>query len=360
MRQTGSNAKKGRTPGRRRGRPRVRPELPTLPPALLEVSQQLRVYLRVECGLSANTIAAYTRDVEDLLHFLVERGRRSFHEVTPRDLSDHLAALKTGRKLSASSVTRHLATIRVLFKFLVISERISENPSAHIDRPTRWKRLPRVLSPNQAKRLVESTLPRRGAGLGSSAGAAAAPSKPGIAARNALDLSLRDRALLELLYSCGIRASEAATLGMDDVKPALGAVLVTGKGNRQRLVPIGKPALAAVEAYLRVLRPRLVTGRDKGRLLLSRSGRPLERVAIWQLVKKHARAAELPTTHPHVLRHSYATHLLSGGADLRVVQELLGHADIATTQIYTHVDRSHLRDVHSTFHPRERRARGLR
>jgi len=167
-------------------------------------------------------------------------------------------------------------------------------------------------------------------------------------------LYLRDRALLELLYSCGLRASEVADLQVNDYKRALGVVLVTGKGDKQRLVPIGVPAQRAVETYLDECRPRVA--RDPGlaqdRLLLSRTGRPLERVAVWQLVKKAARAAGLQKVHPHVLRHSFATHLLAGGADLRVVQELLGHADIATTQIYTHVDRTHLKDVHRQYHPR--------
>ncbi|MGD9688700.1 MAG: tyrosine recombinase [Phycisphaerales bacterium] len=336
---------------RRRGRPRVRPTLGTLPPALADAARAFNVYLRVEAGLSRNTIAAYSRDLEDLLADLVAHGRTAPEQISLRDLTEHLARLKSTRGMSGSTVTRHIATIRVFFKFLVISERVKENPSAHLEQPTRWKRLPKVLSPRQAAQLVDS---------GGASRLARRDHKPG-----QIDLTLRDRCLLELLYSCGIRASEAAALGMDDVKPAQGVVLVTGKGNRQRLVPIGKPALRAVSEYLRDLRPRLASGavgsaragasgRDRGRLLLSRSGRPLERVSIWKLVRAHALQAGLPPTHPHVLRHSFATHLLAGGADLRVVQELLGHADIATTQIYTHVDRSRLKEVHRQYHPRER------
>jgi integrase/recombinase XerD len=173
-------------------------------------------------------------------------------------------------------------------------------------------------------------------------------------------LHLRDRAMLELLYACGLRASEVAGLRIADFHPTLGVVMVTGKGGKQRLVPVGKPAQEAVRRYLDECRPRLLAGagkaprpdRSAGRLLLSRSGRPLERVAVWQLVRKNAKLAGLGHVHPHLLRHSFATHLVSGGADLRVVQELLGHADIATTQIYTHVDSSRFRAIQKKFHPR--------
>ena len=174
--------------------------------------------------------------------------------------------------------------------------------------------------------------------------------------------------MLELMYACGLRASEVADLRIGDLHPTLGVVTVTGKGSKQRLVPVGGPAREAVQRYLKDCRPRLVGGgggigkkarpdASENRLLLSRSGKPLERVAVWQLVRKNAARAELGVVgggrvHPHMLRHSFATHLLSGGADLRVVQELLGHSDIATTQIYTHVDASRFREVQRKFHPR--------
>jgi integrase/recombinase XerD len=165
---------------------------------------------------------------------------------------------------------------------------------------------------------------------------------------------LRDLALLELLYASGLRASEIAGVGLADLHQGLGVVRVTGKGSKDRLVPVGGPARRAVADYLDRCRPLLARpgGADRGRLFLSIRGRPLERVAVWQIVRRAARRAGLPPTHPHVLRHSFATHLLSGGADLRVVQELLGHADIATTQIYTHVDSTRLKSIHSRFHPR--------
>jgi integrase/recombinase XerD len=183
------------------------------------------------------------------------------------------------------------------------------------------------------------------------------PGRPG-SKKEPAPLWMRDRALLELLYACGLRASEVADLSVGNTHETLGVVLVTGKGDKQRLVPIGRPAQSAVAAYLAGCRARLARpdNRDKGRLLLSTSGRPLDRIAVWQIVKRNAAKAGLlgkgHRIHPHVLRHSFATHLLAGGADLRIVQELLGHADIATTQVYTHVDATRLKEVQRKFHPR--------
>jgi integrase/recombinase XerD len=296
-------------------------------------------FLRVECGLSENTLLAYGRDVTDLLADLVGHGVRTLESVSARALSSHMVALKTERSLSGSSVIRHLATMKVFFRWALAQGLIEEDPTDVLDRPTRWKKLPDVLSPKDMKALLAAPAAQEGARKGADAGP---------------PLWLRDRALVELLYACGLRATEVCTLSLHEVHPSLGAVRVTGKGNKQRLVPMGKPARAALDEYLEKCRPALVKpgGRDKGRVLLSRSGRPLERVAVWQIVGRYARAAGLRNVHPHVLRHSFATHLLVGGADLRVVQELLGHADIATTQIYTHVDRSRLKSVHEKHHPR--------
>ncbi len=361
-----------------------------LPAALDRELAAFRSFLRVECGLSANTLAAYTRDLLNLFTFLVERGRADLAAVGVRDLIDHLASLKNegvGRGgLSSTSVIRHLATIRVFFRWLSATGKIGENPAEHLDRPTRWKKLPGVLSPKQIRSLIEAPRPeprpvKKAAGSEHSGGG----ERSGKADRIAGVIYLRDRALLELLYASGLRASEAATLRVQDVHRTLGVVMVTGKGGKQRLVPIGTPALNAIDEYLEQCRPILAKavapgeagpgakstrttatakragGRKTpgntaaavdGPLLLSRTGRALERVAIWQIVRKHAAAAGLPDVHPHKLRHSFATHLLAGGADLRTVQEMLGHADIGTTQIYTHVDRSHLRDVVRKHHPR--------
>jgi integrase/recombinase XerD len=313
-------------------------------PALQRARDRFRVFARVECGLLPNSLDAYDRDLRDLLTDLTARGRTEPAQVTPRDLHEHLARLRSERNMAGTSVIRHLATVKVFFRWLQTTGVIPDNPADHLDRPTRWKKLPNVLSPRQMKALVEAPRPDPEAG----------PADP--------PLHLRDRALLELMYACGLRASEAAGLSLKDLHPTLGVVTVTGKGAKQRLVPIGGPAQAAVREYLADCRPRLVGGRtasgktrpdrSSGRLLVSRTGKPLERVAVWQLVRKNARLANLGRVHPHMLRHSFATHLLVGGADLRVVQELLGHADIATTQIYTHVDTGRLRDVQRRFHPR--------
>ncbi|MFN8816741.1 MAG: tyrosine-type recombinase/integrase [bacterium] len=322
-------------------------------------------YLRVEVGASPHTVAGYFRDLADLCRDLFASpdkparrpGLVTFADLQPRDLTEHLVRLKqgevTGKPLAASSVTRHLATIRVFGRFLVERRLTTTNPADAIDRPTRWKKLPNVLSPGQIRAILR----------------AAATPKPADdsprAQALAQALALRDTLLIDLLYSCGLRASELAGLRPDDFKPASGVLLVTGKGDKQRLAPIGLPAQNALRRYLSAGRPVLLhdaKGRprpDPGPLLLSTTGKALERVALWQLVRKAAKAARgggtvLPLKiSPHVFRHSYATHLLAGGADLRVVQELLGHADITTTQIYTHVDRTALKEVHRAFHPRK-------
>jgi integrase/recombinase XerD len=288
-------------------------------------------YLRVEAGLAPATLEAYGRDIRDLVDDLRRGGAAAPESVTSRDLVTHVRALHRERELQPSSIARHLATIRVFFRFLLANGVVEEDPSRLLEPPTRWKRLPGVLSPRQMKKLLAA--PSRADGR----------------------LWRRDRALLELMYAAGLRASEAATLTVRDHNPTLGIVLVTGKGGKQRVVPIGAPAQEAIRAYREELRGTLARfddGRDDGRLFLSNTGRPLERVAVWQIVRRAAARAGLRDVHPHMLRHSFATHLLAGGADLRVVQELLGHSDIATTQIYTHVDRSRLREVVREHHPR--------
>lgn len=293
--------------------------------------REFLTYLKVEAGLAEATLEAYRRDLDDLIAFLRERSVANIGAVQPRDLSDHLRDLHRARKMQPSSIVRHLATLRVFFRYLEANGRIEANPSRLLERPTQWRRLPGVMSPKQMKMLLGAPSPEAGR------------------------LWQRDKAMLELMYAAGLRASEVGALRVNEYNTTLGVVLVTGKGQKQRMVPIGTPARDAVERYLDELYPSLVRfgdQRDKGRLLLSNTGRPLERVAVWQIVRKCALHAGLEHVHPHKIRHSFATHLLAGGADLRVVQDLLGHADIATTQIYTHVDRSRLRDVVHRHHPR--------
>ncbi len=293
--------------------------------------REFLTYLRVEAGLAPATLEAYGRDLDDLLEDLRRSGVRSPRHVSPEHLADHLRRLHRCRGLQSSSIARHLATLRVFFRFLAANEVTEDNPARLLETPARWRRLPGVLSPKKMKMLLAAPSPEHGR------------------------LWLRDKAMLELMYAAGLRASEVGALRLDEYNATIGVLIVTGKGRRQRLVPVGKPAREWTDRYLAELRPRLSRfedRRDERRLLLSNTGRPLERVAVWQIVRRNALLAGLGDVHPHMLRHSFATHLLVGGADLRVVQELLGHADIATTQIYTHVDRSHLREVIRKHHPR--------
>lgn len=292
--------------------------------------------------MSPATIQSYGRDLRDFLTDVAAAGVIEVAAIRDEHLHQHVMSLRSARKMEASSVARHLATLRVFFRWLNALGKIATNPALSVDPPTRWKRLPDTMSPGQVRALIEAPRP---------------PQLDGKKDTGEPPLWLRDRAMLELLYSSGLRATEICTITLRSVDPSVGGVLVTGKGNKQRIVPVGVPARRAIDEYLKECRPALIRpdGRDQGRVFLSKNGVPLERVALWQIVRKHAKASGLRDIHPHMLRHSFATHMLVGGADLRVLQELLGHADIATTQIYTHVDRSHLRSVHKKFHPRERR-----
>ncbi len=293
-------------------------------------------HLRVECGLAANTLDAYQRDLRALHAFLAERGAPSLERLTPGDLVDHLRDLRTREGHASSTIARHLAAIRMFFRWAVGTGLLETDPTEFLERPTQWQRLPDVLSPRRIAALLEAPRPRPDA------------------APDAVPLWLRDRAILETMYACGLRASETAGLGTADVDITLRVVRAMGKGRKERLVPFGRGAELALHRYLDGCRHRLVRpdARDRARLFLSRTGRPLERVAIWQIVTRSATAAGLADVHPHVLRHTFATHLLSGGADLRVVQDLLGHANVATTQIYTRVDQPRLKAIHQRFHPR--------
>ncbi len=304
-------------------------------PATPELDTAIRGFLgfaRVEAGLAPATLEAYARDLEQMRGYLASVGVLCPADVTVDHLAGHMRWLSKERGQDPASIVRHLATMRVMFRWLHANFRIPKDPARLLERPTRWKRLPGTMTPGQLKKLVETPCPDHG------------------------PLWLRDRAMLELMYAAGLRASEVGAIKLNEYSKTAAVVTVTGKGNKQRLVPIGQPAVAAVERYLAELRPHLARhgdGRDQFRVLLSNTGRPIERVAVWQLVKKYAGLAGLRDVHPHLLRHSFATHLVAGGADLRVVQELLGHSDIGTTQIYTHVDRSHLRRTVEKYHPRE-------
>ncbi|MEK7710244.1 MAG: site-specific tyrosine recombinase XerD, partial [candidate division NC10 bacterium] len=265
--------------------------------------------LQTERGASPNTLSAYRRDLSGFLAFLRRRGTR-----IERAGADHVARyLLTLRQagLGPRSVARHLSAVRGLYRFLVREGRLGRDPTEHLEGPRPPRRLPRTLSPKEAAALVESPALNDRAGL-------------------------RDRALLELLYATGMRASECLALRIEDLNLAAGYVIPTGKGDRQRLVPVGAQALHWVRAYLKTARPALVKRADPGTLFVNRAGRRLSRQGLWGIIKKAARRAGVRTAvSPHTLRHSFASHLLERGADLRSIQAMLGHADISTTQIYT-------------------------
>ncbi|RMH11752.1 MAG: site-specific tyrosine recombinase XerD, partial [Gemmatimonadetes bacterium] len=274
------------------------------------------------------TLEAYRRDVARLVGDLDERGFGGPEAVDAGALRAHVYALVEAG-LRPTSVRRALSAARTYFGWLVVEGVLADDPSQHLDSPRATRALPDVLSPEEVTRLLE-----------------------------ALDdthrFYWRDRALLEFLYASGVRVSEAVGLRVADLALDDGLATVLGKGAKERIVPVGRPARVALERYLRDVRPALDRGRSGGKVFLNHRGGPLSRQSVFTLVKRAARRAGLDERRvsPHTLRHSFATHLLEGGADLGVVQELLGHADISTTQIYTHVDRSYLREVHRSFHPR--------
>jgi len=282
--------------------------------------------LQTERGASPHTLAAYRRDLVGFTAFLSRRGR-AIGAVRLGDLSEYLAELRR-RGLGARSAARHLSAVRGLYRFLLAAGEIRRDPTEHLESPRPPRRLPRTLSVEDAAALVES---------------------PDLSAPE----GLRDRAMLELLYASGLRASECLALRLEDLNIAAGYVTATGKGNRQRLVPVGAQALKWVERYALTSRPAFVKRSDPGALFVNRYGRPLSRQALWMMIKRAGRRAGVRSTvSPHTLRHSFASHLLERGADLRSVQAMLGHADIATTQIYTHLPSSAVRAMYRKFHPR--------
>ncbi len=284
-------------------------------------------YIALEQGLSARTQEAYRRDLDRFAQYAATRGAAAPLDVTARMLREYVYHLKD-LGLSPASIRRNVSAVRTWFRFLIGDGVVVRDPSERLETPKRWRTLPDVLTVEEAQKLLASPT---------------------------LDdpLVFRDRALLELAYGAGLRVSEWITLGVRDLLLEDGLVRVFGKGSKERLVPIGRSAIGAAAIYLRELRPKLEKGEGKGILLLNSRGRPLTRMGAWKILRGHVERAGI-TRHvtPHTLRHSFATHLLEGGADLRAVQEMLGHVDIATTQIYTHVDREYLRQVHRSYHPR--------
>ena len=310
-----------------------------MPDTLADLRQDFLVYLRIECGLRPASIEAYARDLRQLIDDLYSAGITHVAGLTEHALRTHLRDLRTQRHAAGTTVARHLATIRVFCRWLLARRLVETNPADHLEQPRRGRSLPGVLSPSQTARLIRA------------AGEHADATTPGSVPHC---LALRDCAMLELLYSSGLRASELCSVTTADIRNTLGVIRVEGKGGHQRLVPMGKPAIRAVDRYQSQSRMHLLSRAERAlpNLFLSKNGQPMDRVRLWAIVKRSAARAGLVDVHPHTLRHSFATHLLQGGADLRVVQELLGHADIGTTEIYTHVDRAQLKKIHKACHPR--------
>lgn len=296
-------------------------------PARPFLAERFTEQLAIERGASGRTVEAYGRDLIRFIAWAVARGMTSPDAVKPADLRAHVYHLKD-LGLGASSIRRAVSALRTYFRFLVNEGALRASPAQRLEMPRRFRTLPAVLSVADVARLIDA-----------------------VSSDDAL--AMRDRAMLELAYGAGLRVSEWTGIGVGDVFLDQEVVRVFGKGSKERLVPIGRSAIGAVALYLRSLRPTLERGEGRGRLFIGARGRPLTRMAAWKILRKHVRRAGITTrVTPHTLRHSFATHLLEGGADLRAVQEMLGHADISTTQIYTHVDREYLRSVHRQFHPR--------
>jgi integrase/recombinase XerD len=283
-------------------------------------------FCRVEKGLAANSLAAYRRDLERLARFCSTAGR-SLADARDEDLRQFLDSLYQAR-LSSRSIARYLASARNFYLYLLRQQRISSDPSAQISAPRQWKQLPKFLTVEEVDRLLDAPNPNT-------------------------PLGIRDRAMLQLLYATGLRVSELIHIKLNHLNAELGILRARGKGDKERLVPVGREALTAVETYRNDARPRLLKGRASEYLFVTSRAAPLVRQTFWLQLRKYGLRARItrPLT-PHVVRHSFATHLLERGADLRSLQLMLGHADISTTQIYTHVLRDRLRQVYDQFHPR--------
>lgn len=283
-------------------------------------------WLRIECGLADNSLKAYSRDLRDLVAWLDGQGVSEVDAVTIGHIQAWLQHLAQ-REYATSSIARKLAAVRAMWKYLFTNGRTRNDLVHLLEAPRIWHRLPRIVDPAQVGMVLEE--PGEGDSLG-----------------------VRDRAILELFYACGLRVSELAGLTLKDVNLQVGFVRCIGKGRKERIVPIGGPAATAIQEYITGLRSKLTRQAYSDRLFVSRTGKPLDRHNIYRLVQRYARRAGVSSKMtPHSLRHCFASHMLSGGADLRIVQELLGHASVTTTQIYTHVDRDRLRKIHQQYHP---------
>lgn len=288
-------------------------------------------FLALEKGLSRNSVTAYKTDLLDFISWLGSSSGASFKDVSRPMILDYLAACKE-KGMEPTTLARRLVSIKVLFRYLFQERIITEDVTDVMDSPKLWKILPDFLSAAEVQKLIE-IFPATGKD----------------------PLIFRNRTILEVMYACGLRVSETADIRIDSVYVTDEIIRVRGKGNKERIVPVGKVALKLITRYISEIRPQLAEGTAPGNpyLFLSQNGIRLDRERIWGIVKEAASLAGIKKNiHPHTLRHSFASHLLENGADLRVIQEMLGHADISTTQIYTHVDQNRLISIHKRFHPR--------
>ena len=304
--------------------------------ANVQLVREYMTYLRVEKGMRPATCEAYRRDLEQFAEH-VERHEGLLLTAQQKDVSSFMEGLR-GHGVESRSIARKLSALRGFYRWLLIDKRIKHDPTVNVESPSSWKVLPKSLAEGEVAGMLEKT---------------------GVAARvpDADGLALRDHAILELLYGGGLRVAEICSLHVEDLRIDVGQVMVRGKGDKERIVPLGRAAIEAVERYLKLGRPELVGGKMERVLFLSVRGKPLTRQWVWEMVR--AVSPEGNKASPHKLRHSCATHMVEHGADLRSVQTLLGHADIATTQVYTHVALGRLKQVHRMHHPRGQRRRDL-
>ncbi len=284
-------------------------------------------YLSVERGLALNTLSSYRMDLNFFMNFLEENKIDALARTTKIEVINFMFYQKN-KGLSPNSISRRLTAIKVFYRFLVRERILKTDPTSLIDSPKLWKKIPETLSVNEIESLLNQPDNKDASGT-------------------------RDRAVLEVLYATGMRVSEAVNLKMDSINQDVGFVRCIGKGSKERIIPLGKKAVSCVNKYLEVRGPCFLKEKQSDYLFLSRLGKKISRQSFWKMVKKYADKARIKKPlRPHILRHSFATHLLERGADLRSVQEMLGHSNISTTQIYTHVNKDRLKTIHKMFHPR--------
>ncbi len=292
-----------------------------------ELIKEFLEYLSVERGLSKNTLESYGRDLKKYAAYLKSQKIENADKVKRPDIQNFMMGLKDA-KLNASSIARNLVAIKVFHRYLMSQRYIHEDVTSVIETPKLWKTVPDVLDLNEVEAIINSPNTR-------------------------LKQGLRDKAALELMYATGMRVSELVNLKLSDLHMDVGFVKCLGKGQKERIIPVGSKALEALQKYIEKARPKFLKQKESNALFLTRLGRQMSRQSFWMMIKRYVRETRIKKrVTPHTLRHSFATHLLQRGADLRIVQELLGHTNISTTQIYTHINKERLKQIHQKFHPR--------